>query len=182
MRSGKHSALKQIYDQEFPFLFNYGKKITTDIPLLEDSIQDLFIEIWNRRENLSTTDSIRKYLAISLKRKIIRQLKKGQKTNLQEDFSRHDFAAELSVESKMILDESKLEQLNELKQGFTQLPKRQQEVIYLKFYAGMKNEDIAETMDITNQSVRNLVHKAIKTLSNTMSIQFLLFYMSTFLN
>ncbi len=181
LRSGEHAALRKIYDQEFPFLFNYGKKITTDIALLEDSIQDLFIEIWNRREHLSATDSIRRYLAVSLKRKIIKHLKKGQKTSLQEDFSTQDFAAEISVESKMILDESKLERLKGLKKGFAQLPKRQQEVIYLKFYSGMKNEDIAETMDITNQSVRNLVHKAIKALSDNVSLQVLLLFMSTML-
>lgn len=168
LRKGEQSALKKIYDQEFSFLFNYGRKISSDQSLVEDSIQDLFIEVWNRRENLSSTDSIRKYLAISLKRKLIRQLRKGQKTSLKEDFSTHDFAAEISIETQLITDESNIEKLQLLKSGFNQLPARQQEVIYLKFYSGMDNESIAETMNITNQSVRNLAHKAIKSLSKNM--------------
>jgi len=180
LKNGDQSALKKIYDQEFSFLFNYGRKITPDQSLVEDSIQDLFIEVWNRRMNLSSTDSIRKYLAISLKRKIIRHLQKGQKTSLKEDFSTHDFAAEISIESKMITDESKREKLDLLKSGFTTLPARQQEVIYLKYYAGMDNESIAETMDITNQSVRNLAHKAIKALSSKMLSIIFFFLMSTF--
>lgn len=180
LREGQQSALKKIYDQEFSFLYNYGKKITKDISLLEDSIQDLFLEIWNRREKLSPTDSIRKYLAVSLKRKMIRHMKKGMKTSLQEDFSTYDFAAEISIESKMISDESKSEKLQLIKNGFALLPARQKEVIYLKYYTGMSNQDIAETMDITNQSVRNLVHKAIKTLSNQIFIYFLLSLMSTY--
>lgn len=179
LRKGDQSALRKIYDQEFTYLYNYGRKISSDQSLVEDSIQDLFIEIWNRRENLSSTDSIRKYLAISLKRKLIRQTKKSQKTSLKEDFSTYDFAAEISVETKMISDESKLEQLQLLKSGFSKLPARQQEVIYLKFYTGMDNESIAETMNITNQSVRNLAHKAIKTLSNNIFISILLLFMST---
>lgn len=181
LREGKQNALREIYDQEFSFLFNYGKKITKDISLLEDSIQDLFIEIWNRKEKLSPTDSIRKYLAVSLKRKLIRHMKTGQKTSLQEDFSTHDFAAEISIESQMIADETKLEKLHLLKNGYSKLPTRQQEVIYLKFYSGMKNEDIAAIMNITNQSVRNLVHKAIKALSSNIFLQVLLFLVSTFL-
>lgn len=180
LREGQQSALKKIYDQEFSFLYNYGKKITKDISLLEDSIQDLFLEIWNRREKLSPTDSIRKYLAVSLKRKMIRHMKKGMKTSLQEDFSTYDFAAEISIESKMIRDESKSEKFQLIKNGFALLPARQKEVIYLKYYTGMSNQDIAETMDITNQSVRNLVHKAIKTLSNQIFIYFLLSLMSTY--
>lgn len=179
LRKGDQSALRKIYDQEFTYLYNYGRKISSDQSLVEDSIQDLFIEIWNRRENLSSTDSIRKYLAISLKRKLIRQTKKSQKTSLKEDFSTYDFAAEISVETKMISDESKLEQLQLLKSGFSKLPARQQEVIYLKFYTGMDNESIAETMNITNQSVRNIAHKAIKTLSNNIFISILLLFMST---
>lgn len=180
LKDGDQSALKKIYDQEFSFLFNYGRKITPDQSLVEDSIQDLFIEVWNRRSNLSSTDSIRKYLAISLKRKIIRHLQNRQKTSLKEDFTTHDFAAEISIETKLITDESKKEKLQMLQSGFTKLPTRQQEVIYLKYYAGMDNESIAETMDITNQSVRNLAHKAIKALSNKMLILIFSLLMSTF--
>jgi len=180
LRNGDQSALKKIYDQEFSFLFNYGKKITSNQSLVEDSVQDLFIEIWNRRANLSPTDSIRRYMAVSLKRKIIRHLQKGQKTSLKEDFSTYDFAAEISIESKLISDESHTEKLLMLKSGFSKLPARQKEVIYLKYYSGMDNESIAETMDITNQSVRNLVHKAIKALTEMLQLIIFFVAMSTF--
>lgn len=180
LRSGEQSALKKIYDQEFSFLFNYGRKITSHHSVVEDSIQDLFIEIWNRHSNLSSTDSIRKYLAISLKRKIIRQLQKDQKTSLQEDFKTNDFEAEISIESKLISSETKSEKQKWLKSEFSKLPARQKELIYLKYYAGMDNESIAEAMDISNQSVRNLAHKAIKSLAKNVLVIIFLLIMSTF--
>jgi len=170
LKSGNRQALEQIYNKQFSFLYNYGKKIFGDSQIVEDSIQELFLDIWNTKERLGHTDSIRRYLAISLKRKIIRQLKKRQKTQLKADFTESQFNAELSVESIIVNAEVSKERAERIKTEFEKLPDRQKEVIYLKFYGGMDNESIAENMNINNQSVRNLVYKAIKKLQQNFTL------------
>ncbi len=55
-----------------PDLLNYGRKVTHDVALIEDSIHDLFIELWQSRANLTDTNSIKLYLVRSLRNKINR--------------------------------------------------------------------------------------------------------------
>src|SRR5438477_8459552 len=74
-RSGDPSAYSLIYRKYFFALYSYGKKFSSDKELIEDCIQDLFIKIWNNRDNLNDTTSIKYYLFISLKRKLVDALK-----------------------------------------------------------------------------------------------------------
>lgn len=164
LRSGDSQSLKAIYENEFDYLYNYGRKICSETSKVEDSIQELFITIWNRRETLSTTDSIRKYLAISLKRKLIRSLKKDSKTQLSDEFQEYTFGVELDIEEQIINKEISEENADKIKEAFQKLSGRQKEVIYLKYYMDLNYEEIGESMDINYQSVRNLMHKALNSL------------------
>lgn len=51
-----------IFDVQSPILYRYGNAITAHSEIVEDSIQDIFIELWNSRTRLKDTDSIRFYL------------------------------------------------------------------------------------------------------------------------
>jgi RNA polymerase sigma factor (sigma-70 family) len=44
------------------------------------------------------------------------------------------------------------------------LPKRQKEIIYLKFFENLGREEIADIMQISPQAVSNLLQKALKNL------------------
>src|SRR5688572_26092435 len=74
LRSGEKSALSYIYTKFFDGLYNYGSRITPDAGLTEDSIQDLFVELWNKREGLNDVHNVKAYLFKSLRRKIIYKL------------------------------------------------------------------------------------------------------------
>ena len=57
-----------------------------------------------------------------------------------------------------------------LLQALNRLPARQKEAIYLKFYFGMSNSEIAEVMDLQDQSVRNTIHEALKLLKQITTV------------
>ncbi len=164
LREGSRKALRKIYDSHFHYLYNYGRKIFQDTGLVEDSIQDLFVEIWQRHDRLGKTDSIRRYLAASLRRKIVATLKKMQKTQQVEGFEQIGFAAELAIEDILIAREMTEEQALRLKRAFDALSGRQKEVLYLRFYEGLEYEQIAEIVGIRYQSLRNLISGGIKRL------------------
>lgn len=180
LRSGDRDAFRRIYESEFEFLYQYGVRIIYNTQLVEDAIQELFIELWNSRERLSPTDSIRKYIAVSLKRKMIKMQSKQRKTELKDDFTHHhNAAAEETIEDKIIAGEVTAEQQESLKQAISELAPRQREVMYLRVNSGLDNEGIAEVLDISNQSVRNLISGAIKKLAERMTLIIILLTMST---
>jgi DNA-directed RNA polymerase specialized sigma24 family protein len=63
-----------------------------------------------------------------------------------------------------MLEEAQAEQVKLVRQLVARLSKRQQEVIYLRFYGDIEIEEIAEIMHLNRQSVYNLLHDALKEL------------------
>ncbi len=170
LRAGNKSALKTIYDQEFQYLFNYGRKIFQRTELVEDSIHDLFVEIWQRHETVGPTDSIRRYLATSLRRKIVSTLKKESRSQSVDSFDMIPFDVELAIDEVIIAQELSEEQAMQLKKAFDKLTAKQKEILYLRFYQGLDYEQIAEVLGMKYQSLRNAVSRAIKNLRGDMVI------------
>jgi RNA polymerase sigma factor (sigma-70 family) len=149
-------------------LYNYGTKLTPDTNLVEDCIQDLFFEMWRRREFLGETEHVKFYLLKALRRKIYLEKKSKDKWghNAVMADEELDFVGEFSIESRIIEVETNEQQLKKLHQILGSLSKRQREVIYLKFYQEMDYQQIASMMSINYQSVRNLIHTAIRDLQS----------------
>ena len=168
LKSGNKTAFETIYSDHIRFLLNYGRKFSRNELLVEDCVQDLFIEIWNNRDRLSDTDSIKKYLLVSLRRKIIRQLGRSQKEQ-GELTGNERFDVELAIDAIMIRQEMDNEQSQKLKKAFEQLSDRQKEVVYLKYYGEMDYDKICEIMDLQYQSARNLLSGALKKLKSILN-------------
>jgi RNA polymerase sigma factor (sigma-70 family) len=164
LRSGDKAALKEIYDSESGYLYNYGRKIFQDITLVEDGIHDLFVDIWNKRATLGPTDSIRRYLATSLRRRVIADMKKQSKSESVESFDQINCNPELAIDQIIIDGEISEEKAQRLKTAFGTLSSRQKEIIYMRFYQNLEYEQIAEITGINYQSLRNTISISMKKL------------------
>ena len=168
LKDGEKSALEQIYRSYAAQLLKYGRKFTRNEQLIEDCVQDLFIELWRNRASVGMTDSIQPYLLLSLRRKVIRQLDKSKKLVADTEPTENDFEAEISIDQTLIEQEISSERAQQLKAAMENLSKRQKEVIYLKYITGMDYEDISEVMSLNYQSARNLVSSALRALKKQM--------------
>lgn len=175
LRNGDQKALEEIYRTYFSELYSYGRKLSRDENTVEDCIQELFVDLWNRRDKLSETDSIKPYLFVSLKRKIFHTIKKLRKSTDTELEEKH-FDAELSIDEILIAEETTSEQKSSLKSAFQSLSDRQKEILYLKYYSEMDYEEITEIMEMNYQSARNLVSRAIQKLSKHMLLVFVMLF------
>jgi RNA polymerase sigma-70 factor (ECF subfamily) len=165
-RNGDKEAYARLYQRFAIDLVCYGGKICNDPEMVKDAIQDLFVELWQSRENLSPAESIKFYLLRALRYKLIRAEKKRQQQNpLAVIYSKNTFNRfEVSVESAIIDKESRESQVNRLRKAVHSLTKRQQEVIQLRFYHGLSHEQIAQLMNMNYQSVSNLVYSALSSI------------------
>ncbi len=182
LRAGNKSALEKIYRDHTPVLLKYGSRFTSNSQTVEDCIQDLFVEIWRNRQGIGQTDSIKRYLLASLRRKILRHLDKQKRLVYSEDSEPHSFDLEIAIDEKMVQKEIKQEYSEQLQAAFNHLSKRQKEAIYLKYYAGLEYEDICEVMDINYQSIRNLVSNALKKMKRNVSTSLIIFVLDNFLH
>lgn len=166
LKSGDKTALERIYRDHASVLLRYGRKFAADAQLVEDCLQDLFVELWKNRDGLGATDSIRKYLFVAMRRKVIRALSSSRLDEKEPE--EHHFAAVFDIEQEIIQEEWDTGRRQKLQEALAQLSKRQQEVLYLKYFAEMDYAQIGEVMELNYQSARNLAHRALEALRDLM--------------
>ncbi|MFY0254634.1 RNA polymerase sigma factor [Chitinophaga sp. 30R24] len=160
---GDRDALSFIYTQHFPALYNYGMKIHADETVVKDCIHDLFVTLWFSRERITITDTIRYYLLASLKRNIHRSMRPLYMPQLFDPTIEHaDFT--YSPEQRIIGDEAEREQQQKLVRVINQLPKRQQEVVHLRYFQGLDTREAAALMSLSVNATYVLLSQALRFL------------------
>jgi RNA polymerase sigma-70 factor (ECF subfamily) len=161
-KKGDQEAFRQLFRQYYPSLFLYGQKITSDKELLEDSIQDLFAELW-LSPSKTHVQSVRAYLLKALQYKLIKNIQKRSRIQLSGE-DPEQTAFQVSPENLIIHRENQAENGERVKAAMVQLSRRQQEIVYLRFFQNLSYEEISEVMNINYQVARNLLYQSIKAL------------------
>jgi RNA polymerase sigma factor (sigma-70 family) len=158
-------ALAAIIRKYYASLYNYAARFTQNEALVKDCIQEVFISLWQRRETAASILSPKYYLLRAVKNKVLKSLHRHEfKTSPLQHYEEYEFFQEYSIEKLIIEKQMSDEQAALLRKALSQLSKRQHELIYLKFYQHLDHGQIAELMNISRQSVYNLLHETIQKL------------------
>lgn len=165
LRAGSREALNAIFEKNCGLLCSYGRNITPDQGLISDCVQDLFVELWVKRNVLARqVNSIKFYLIKSLRRRILRALSESRRFAGRGLSASYFDEVEFDIEVNLRRNQLSVEQSLQLQASLTTLNPRQQEAIYLKFYEGMTYEQIASVMGTNVKAVYNLVSRSISAL------------------
>lgn len=164
-KKGDQSAFGEIYAQYAPRLFNYGMKLDRDMSLVEDSIQDLFVDLWNSRKKVSRTTSVKFYLFKALRYKIIGNKKVSHYDEMEPLESHMSLLKSSSHEDHFIELEVESFQMMHLRDTLAKLPLRQREAINLRYFHNFSNEEIAGIMGISYPSACKFIYAGLKKLA-----------------
>jgi RNA polymerase sigma factor (sigma-70 family) len=164
-KSGDAVAFGKLAQIHYRALYNYATKFSSDSEFIRDCIQELYLELWERRAFLSETAFVKSYLLKALRHKLIKESIRLKRFKEPEELFDTD-EADLSIEPLIIENEQLRHHIKRLNQIVSRLTKRQQEIIYLRFYQNLENEDITEIMSVGRQSVANLLYRTIKEIKN----------------
>lgn len=171
MMQNSEQAFSLIFSRYYPLLINYGKSITKHHYLVSDCIQDVFVDIWNYRNNLKKPESVKAYLLAGLRKRIARKLERDPIFNNSTNIEQVEFCFQFTILDKIVLDEETQIQTKYLNSLINQLPSRQKEVLYLRYYQQLSVNEVAETMQMNYQSTVNLLHRTIKHLRNLWKVE-----------
>lgn len=160
MIDGDQSSLGDLFNVFGKELINYAYKISLDKSTAKDAVQDVFVDLWHYRSNLSQEVQVKFYLYRSVKRAVLRSMKWLPSTTenidtLPEIFSLH------SSEAEWIEDESEQQQQTLLEKSLQNLSQREREVVSLKYYGNLKLKEIAEILELKEQTIANTLQNAL---------------------
>lgn len=161
---GSDEAFSRLYYIHYDMLYYVGLKYTSDIQVVEDSIQNIFVYLLKSRKKLMPVTNVRGYLLKSFRRQLFLDLKKQKRLFLPDRLTETQFDYFNSTEDVFSEKEEQNELQSALKKCLSKLSAKQQEIIYLRFDCGLSYEEISDILDIAVDSCYKLVYRSIKTI------------------
>jgi RNA polymerase sigma factor (sigma-70 family) len=169
-RAGDRGAFETIYTEFVDALYSYGSRITSHRALLEDAIQDVFVDLYTYGPGLRKPESLEYYLFKTLKRIIYRKLKEKYR------FSHPEQLVE-QFDLKFSLEETREEipdgLLKQCQEELLNLDVKKRELLFLKFNSGLTYKEIGELLNCRADTVKKQVHRILKFLKAKLGEDFL---------
>ena len=159
LRGGDDLALKLIYKKYWNQLFSSAYKMLQDQQACEDIIQELFINLWNKREQIEIKVSLKAYLYASARYEVYRQIRNG---SVREDiFENIHERLHTPSEYGNIEHRELLSQINSIVNNLSEKCK----VVYkLSRDEQLSHKEIASKLNISPKTVENHLNKALRQL------------------
>jgi RNA polymerase sigma-70 factor (ECF subfamily) len=154
------SDFELLFKTHFKGLTVFAIRYVKDVDVAKELVQDAFVSLWEKRDNIDTSKSVKSYLTTIIYNKCLNHLRDHHK------FNRNLLIAEQLLEHP---DEQKPDDelaSNELEVKINavlnSLPDKCQEVFILSRYENLKYQEISKKLDISTKTVEAQISKALK--------------------
>ena len=172
----REKGMNMLFDNYFDDLLKYVLKLTEDKEESEDILQTVFIDLWQNADNRQIHD-LKSYLYKMSKFQVYRYWsKKEDITELLDLY--HEIEAEESVSTKI-----EAKELNaEIQKAIKILPTACRQIFELSRFDDLSHDEIASKLNLSKQTVKNQLSKALVLLKNRIDVNYLLFLSSLLLS
>ncbi len=161
LKDGDKSIFEELYRQYYTPLCYYCVKYVDRIDDAKEIVQDVFVKLWDRHDEIEINTSINAYLHRAVQNYALNYLNKAKIKDRymlsQEQSSGFNFD---DGQKKLENEELRLV----LKKAILELPEKRREIFELSRYDGMKYGNIAEQLSISVKTVESQMTKALKYL------------------
>lgn len=154
------ATLRKLFDLHYNSLCRFATGYLTDADAAEDIVQQVFINLWNHREEIQPDKSINSYLFTAVKNRCLNRIRDHKK--YRSYYLDVELELEIPVEDKDTFSEAELE--NRLNMALDKLPEKCREVFILCRFEEMKYKEVADKLNISAKTVEAQMSKALKIL------------------
>ncbi|MFT3825112.1 MAG: RNA polymerase sigma-70 factor [Chitinophagaceae bacterium] len=159
--SSLYGSFRQDFHQYYTTLCQYAYTILKDADLSEDVVQEVFLRVWEKKQDLIGTKELRFYLFTAVRNNCLTALEKGNKY-ATTSLNGNDVAAEQQEYFPEKGNGKTYEQL--LAEALNQLPPKCREVFILSRMSKLTYQQIGDTLGISVKTVENQMGKALRIL------------------
>lgn len=158
---GSEPAYQHLFRHYWDPIYSVALMFTKSVELSQDLTQDIFAQIWVKRACLANVTNFNAYLYIVSRNHIFDRLRRKVLVHsctprLAENVS------DPAPRPESLLELKEMEEL--IFAGLSHLPPQQQQAFRLSRLQGLRHREIAERMNISQQSVKSYIVRAISNL------------------
>jgi RNA polymerase sigma-70 factor (family 1) len=160
VKGGDLRAFEELYNRYWCSLVNAAYKRLNSKEKAEDIVQNIFVDIYQRRSTINLTISLKAYLFQALKFKVLNEFRSDA---ISAKYMRHlFFSTGCKTDLANGLEAKELEE--KIQRIFNGLPKKCREVFRLSRQEELSNKEIATNLHVTISTVEKHISKALKTM------------------
>jgi len=158
-KSGDMAAFKKIYDSFSKPLYRFALSYMKDSFEAEEIVQDVFLKLWEKRDEIDEQKSFKSYLYRITVNKIFNELKhRVVKRKYDQHLLNIDQVSEETPESSLQFQELN----NKLEHILSKLPEQQRNIFIMSRWQGLSNAEIAQNLSLSARTVENQIYRAAK--------------------
>lgn len=172
IQSGDKEAFALVYELYFDILFAHGMGMLHDDEQVRDVIQEVFVQLWNRRGSLDITVSLNAYLYAAIRYGVLKVIRR---TKSYDQYLHHLQAVSLATSGPADMRVREMELAQAIERNIAALPRKMREVFELSRLQGLSHREIASLLHISEHTVKRQVSNALAILRDKLhDWQFLL--------
>lgn len=168
LQDGNEKVFEQIVREYWPRMFKFALIYTQNNETSQELVQDTFLVLWNNRAILKDNTNLITYLMVVLRNKCLNLLEQTRIRQLYIEeiddeiiYQRANLYV-LQDEASQIVESEDLHKA--IERALSKLPEKTREIFMLSRYDGLKNQQIAETKNISQKTVEYHISKALQIL------------------
>jgi len=168
LQDGNEKVFEQIVREYWPRMFKFALIYTQNNETSQELVQDTFLVLWNNRAVLKDNTNLITYLMVVLRNKCLNLLEQTRIRQLyieeidDETIYQRANLYVLQDEASQIVESEDLHKA--IERALSKLPEKTREIFMLSRYDGLKNQQIAETKNISQKTVEYHISKALQIL------------------
>jgi RNA polymerase sigma-70 factor (ECF subfamily) len=164
LRLGDESAFDAIFRRWYGPLVQLAERMLNDRSAAEETVQDVMLELWRRRDTLQLTGSPQAYLFQSTRNRALNRLRR-LRVERREEFDTDSLPSRRGADATAF--EHEIDRA--LREAIASLPPRCREVFELNRMQGLKYAEVAEVLGVSVKAVEAQMGKALRTLRDKMA-------------
>lgn len=148
-------AFQKLYHRYWDQLIKQAYVRLGDMSTCEDLVQDIFVDIWNKRKTISVHSSVKAYLLTAVKYQVYRVIDRRQQSC---DLESSGLIDHMTDDSDVLSFE---EIYHRIEVVVEKLPPRQREIFKLSRFGQLSAQEIAEKLQLAPQTVHNKIHQSL---------------------
>ena len=176
IKKGDTKAFQLIYEKYCPQLINFAASYLPDISDAEEIIQNVFVEMWENRQQLDSERFAKNYLYKITVNKVFNHLKRKV---IERKYLQYIDALDMNTfnEAEKKIYNEELDAI--LQQVLEQLPEQQRKIFYMSRWEGLSHKEIADQLQISVRTVENQVYRAVKYIRENIKTDHLIIFLIT---
>lgn len=160
LKEGDERAFNDLFRKYYSSMCHFARQFLNDSEMAEETVQDMFVRIWEKRESLNIETSVKHYLFRSVRNQCLNQIQHQKIRQQYASLVKESAHQDINPDQYYV----EVDLLKRIEKSIDSLPVKRQEIFRLSREQGLKYKEIAEELNISIKTVEAQMGLALKHL------------------